>query len=322
MSTISIITPIYNSAEYLDRCLKSLVSQTFGDIELVWIDNGATLECKQIIKKYLNNKVKLLVYENNIGYFNAIIEGIKSSSSQYIGFCDSDDWVDNNYYEILFKNLNDNNCEMIICPFVYCYDNLKKNRVQKLFFYGITSKYDSVFNSLSNGCIWNCLFHKKLLDTNVLERLNITDSNFVDNVILVYGVLKSKKTLLCDCTLYNYYQRKNSTISKLTKKQMELSCGYIVRLVEKIVDENFKNIDMQSLAYFLQRSIPVHTIKSKSLCQNKIFKSQDNLLKFISLCSKYYYPNFIDRLFSVSINKTTSKLRIRFCFITLTKRLK
>ena len=85
---ISVITPIYKTEQYLDKCLTALVNQTLPDIEFVWIDNGASDECRNIIAKYADKHqhIKVVHLLQNKGYGGAMNAGLEVATGDYIGF--------------------------------------------------------------------------------------------------------------------------------------------------------------------------------------------------------------------------------------------
>ena len=88
MPKISVITPIYNTEKYLDKCLASLSSQTLQDIEFIWVDNAANDRCKEIIAKYQDARpnIKVIHLEKNVGYSGAMNLGLDIASGEFIGF--------------------------------------------------------------------------------------------------------------------------------------------------------------------------------------------------------------------------------------------
>ena len=320
MSKLSIITPIYGSSKYLEKCLASLMKQNISDIEFIWIDNGANQECKFIIKKYINKNVKLIILDKNIGYLGAIIRGIKVASSDYIGFCDSDDWVYSDYYSNLYEKLVYSQSELAICPFTYVFDDHVSNRVQLIKFNGITSDFKSALNSISNGSLWNCLFKKTLFDLDFLNSLDGFNSFYTDNILLVTAIVRAKKIFLCNDIYYNYCQREKGTIRHLSKSQMSNSCRYIIDVLSSFLEKE-NVVSTEAIAAFLQRSIPLHTVSLGFLSKSYIFKNNLGILNHVKSSIIYYYPSFINKLFSVSVNKTKTKIRIRIFFVTFSIRV-
>ena len=100
MSKISIIIPIYNSEQYLASCLDSVINQTIRDIEIICVNDGSTDNSAKIIEEYAHkdNRVKVLHKENG-GQTSSRRAGLELATSEYIGFVDSDDWIDSDMYE-------------------------------------------------------------------------------------------------------------------------------------------------------------------------------------------------------------------------------
>ena len=105
MTKVSIIVPVYNTEKYLCRCLDSLVKQTLKDIEIICIDDASTDNSKNIIKEYEKKYANIKGYYLTInkGAANARNIGLNKSQGEFIGFCDSDDFVDEGYFENLYN---------------------------------------------------------------------------------------------------------------------------------------------------------------------------------------------------------------------------
>jgi glycosyltransferase involved in cell wall biosynthesis len=101
---ITIIIPCYNVEKYLDRCMISVINQTLQNIEIIVIDDKSTDKTPSIIYKYhkLDKRIQVIAFEKNKGVANARNAGIKKAKGKYIGFLDSDDYVDLDFYEKLY----------------------------------------------------------------------------------------------------------------------------------------------------------------------------------------------------------------------------
>ena len=130
---VSIVVPIYNVEKYLQRCLESLINQTFSNIEIIALNNGSTDKSLDILKYYAYQDKRLLVINNeNIGVSKARNIGIKKAKGKYIVFVDSDDWIDANMIEALHEAIIDNNCDLAICTYVREFANHSKEKVFNL----------------------------------------------------------------------------------------------------------------------------------------------------------------------------------------------
>ena len=113
---ISIIVPAYNSEKYIEKCLESLINQTYKNIEILIIDNNSTDNTANICNKYVmkNKNIKYLFCETK-GASAARNYGIKNSSGEFICFIDADDYIEINYCECLFNAIKKNNADVCIC---------------------------------------------------------------------------------------------------------------------------------------------------------------------------------------------------------------
>lgn len=104
MIDISIIIPVYNSEKYLHRCLTSAVNQTLKNIEIICINDGSTDGSLNILKEFAANDIRIkIITKQNSGVAKARNTGLSVATGIYIGFIDSDDYVDNNYFEELYS---------------------------------------------------------------------------------------------------------------------------------------------------------------------------------------------------------------------------
>ncbi|KAL6608589.1 nucleotide-diphospho-sugar transferase [Neocallimastix sp. 'constans'] len=107
---LSIIVPVYNTGPFLDRCIKSILNQTFKDYELIFVDDASTDNSLNKLKKYreTDNRIKIIHSEINKGPGGTRNIGIDNAEGEFVGFVDSDDYIDKSFFEILMKNSYDN----------------------------------------------------------------------------------------------------------------------------------------------------------------------------------------------------------------------
>ena len=113
---ISIIVPVYNVGKWLERCIKSLVDQTYQTLEIILIDDGSTDNSSMICNKWAQKDRRItVVHQDHMGVSAARNLGIDLAHGQYICFVDSDDWVDSRYIEILFSLMSNYQCDLAEC---------------------------------------------------------------------------------------------------------------------------------------------------------------------------------------------------------------
>lgn len=116
MDLISVIIPVYKVERYLERCLKSIVNQTYKNIEIILVDDGSPDRCGEICDKYAENDKRInVVHKENGGLSDARNCGVDHSKGKYITFVDSDDYISEYYVEYLYQLLIDNNADISCC---------------------------------------------------------------------------------------------------------------------------------------------------------------------------------------------------------------
>ena len=113
---ISIIIPVYNVEKYLDKCINSVLMQTYKNIEILLINDGSTDSSGQICESYAKKDSRIkVIHKENGGLSDARNVGIEHSTGSYIMFVDSDDYIDCNMASVLYNLLNSTNSDMAIC---------------------------------------------------------------------------------------------------------------------------------------------------------------------------------------------------------------
>lgn len=115
MIKVSVIVPIYNAEKYLEQCLDSIVNQTLNDIEIILIDDGSTDRSAEICKKYLDDERVVYFRKENAGAVMARRDGIKLARGRYVGFVDSDDWIETTMYETMYNVAEKDDADIVFC---------------------------------------------------------------------------------------------------------------------------------------------------------------------------------------------------------------
>lgn len=113
MKKISVIVPVYNTKNELPRCLESIINQTYSNMEIICIDDGSTDGSGEIVDAFAgrDKRIKVL-HKANGGESSARNAGLKMAEGQYIAFCDCDDWIDREMYEVLAETLEKENVDL------------------------------------------------------------------------------------------------------------------------------------------------------------------------------------------------------------------
>ena len=289
MDLVSIIVPIYNVDKYLNKCLESLVNQTYKNIEIILVNDGSTDNSQKIIEQYVSkypNLIKSYKKENG-GLSDARNYGFKKAKGKYLAFIDSDDYVTENYVEKLYKSIKENSSDLAICN----YYNVKENKyiVSKNY---ITQSPCSIFDDklqLFNACaVWNKMFSKNTLCKN----------NFLFDKGVIYEDLrfilkcytKIKKISYVEDPLYYYIIRNGSIMNSINiKKNEDILKGFdnVIKYYQKedIYDEFKEEIEFLAIKNIIIAAL-VRVIRISSYKEIKL--NINPYLKFMML----HFPNY------------------------------
>jgi glycosyltransferase involved in cell wall biosynthesis len=116
MSKVSIIVPIYNAGNKLNKCISSIINQTYKDIEIILVNDGSTDNCLTICNKFKNKDSRITVInKENEGSVKTRKRGVEKSTSPYIMFVDADDWIDHKAVEIMYMEAINNELDIVVC---------------------------------------------------------------------------------------------------------------------------------------------------------------------------------------------------------------
>lgn len=219
MIQISIIVPVYNIDKYINKCIDSILNQSFVNFELILVDDGSTDDSGLICDKYANEDSRIrVIHKENGGLSSARNAGLDIAKGKYIGFVDSDDYIDKNMYKYLFEVITRDNSELAICNYREVYEDSinigEKNKIN-IPSSEIYNKYE-ILNKLythESGQIvvaWNKLYRKELFDEERYPIGRIHEDEFLIHRILY----KCNKISYINDDLYYYLQRENSIMKE------------------------------------------------------------------------------------------------------------
>lgn len=207
---ISVIVPIYNVESYLQKCLDSLVNQTYNDVEFILVDDGSTDKSKEIADSY--NGFRFRIYHTkNRGLSAARNLGIHVSHGEWIMFVDGDDWVEPHFCEVPYRVALDNKADLVIFQ-NYHVNKRKTVRDMKKRPYGEIDVRTAV--KFGESVVWNKLYKRELFDN-----ISFPEGRVHEDIATTYKVfLRAKKIVMIPECLYYYVNRKNSILHNRSLK--------------------------------------------------------------------------------------------------------
>lgn len=222
---ISVIIPVYNSEEFLPKCLNSLVKQSYKNLELIIVNDGSPKNCKEIAEEYKlkDNRIKYVEHEKNKGLFQARVTGFENSTGDYIAFLDADDYASNDFYRELIEKAEETNSDIVFSKLVMDYAE-NDRRIYNLFefpFEELNGKecYQEFYNQEGLNFAWhitpNKIYSREIWERAVIEykkvkkHLIMTEDVAFANVLFYYA----KKITKVDRVAFFYTKHDGASTS-------------------------------------------------------------------------------------------------------------
>lgn len=217
---VSVIVPVYNTEKYLFKCLMSLIQQTLKEIEIIIVNDGSTDSSSNIISQFKesDNRIKVLSQENR-KQGAARNNGTQIATGEYIGFVDSDDWVDEDYFEKLYNAAKKYDSDIALATNVRIGNGKTKKRLDikiSKFVTSLQEKFD-ICNLCKDACPTNKIYRLSMLKNNNItwpENVYCEDKLFSTKAVYYANGIVSVPNIY-----YYYFRRPNSTVNKYSMKK-------------------------------------------------------------------------------------------------------
>lgn len=214
---ISIIVPVYNVKDYIERCVASLLNQTKSEFEIILVDDGSTDGSGAICDKLQKTDSRIqVIHQQNRGLSGARNQGLKAAMGEWITYIDSDDWVDARYLEVLYQNAVQHQAEISVCSFEPVWEKenqRKKKQLREEKPYMLTGK-EAAKEIVKNSrrpmiTAWGKLYHK-----NLKGLLEYPEGRIHEDEFVTYRVMYAADTVVVSLMpLYKYLQREGSIMN-------------------------------------------------------------------------------------------------------------
>lgn len=224
-SLISVIVPCYNLELYTEKCLNSILGQTYKNLEVIAIDDGSSDNTLGVLKSLAHRDERLRVLsQKNMGAGNAINRGIEEAKGSYLAFVDNDDWIEPNTYECMINRMRREDADVVVCNYNLVYDDHEVCCYSGHGDITINIK-DNIFAYFAGYCacprpnnyVWSRIYKKEILkDSNVRFEMFRLGSDTLLNFKLLPRI--NRITYMSN-GFYNYVQRSNSSVAIAAKKE-------------------------------------------------------------------------------------------------------
>ncbi len=274
MVAVSIIVPVYNTEEYLQKCLNSLTNQTLKNIEIICVNDGSTDNSLKILQDNAikDDRIKIINQENK-KQGAARNAGMQVATGEYIGFVDSDDWVDLNYFERLYNTAKKYDSDIALATNV----RIGKNKFKLRLNLQTVDKYTELQDKLDicqqwkNECPTNKIYRKSYLDANNIqwpEGIYCEDKLFT-----IKAVYFANAVVTVPDVYYYYFDNPKSTVntySRQHKKQFNIDknnarkdvINFLKKQNAEVRDKDFWYVDTKSSIDLFE--LPIFTLKKST----------------------------------------------------------
>lgn len=304
MDLISVIVPVYNVEKYLRKCIDSILSQTYTNLEIILVDDGSVDNSGRICDEYKEKDSRIVViHKENGGLSSARNAGIDMAHGEYIGFIDSDDYIDSDMYEELYKNMQDNNADLSICGILNLYQGIesKRNTPDKK----VMLAAEAIKLMLTGLTVSSC---NKLLKRKLFKDTRYPIGKTAEDAFVLIEIL-----LKCDIVAftseekYYYVHRGNS----ITTRKYHKSDDDVIEAWEKnykLISENCPELESYAIsrvcwAYLYVLDKVVYADMEKEYYRTK------EIIKFIK--------NHIKDILNAEIFSIKKKTMVLFLYVSL-----
>ncbi|MBO4601350.1 MAG: glycosyltransferase [Bacilli bacterium] len=287
MPKVSVVVPVYNSSKYLNKCIDSLINQTFNDIEFIIINDGSTDDSEDIIKSYNDERIKY-IKQTNKGIGKTRNYGVSIASGDYIMFIDSDDYIDYDCVEKMYNKAIETDSDLIVSDF---FKDIQGKLIKITFphFDSCTLQENPGLLNFINMGPCNKLYKKDLIKNIKFDE----EHKYEDTPFVVKSLKNAKKITKIDECLSYYVIHDNSQTT--TKNESIRDILYIMDILKKelnskIYDSAFKELSVSILTDYI---IQQRYIKNRKFRNNFI---DDGFNKLYEIDPKWKKSEYLKRI--------------------------
>lgn len=310
---ISVIVPVYNVEKYLPRCIDSILNQTYKNLEIILVDDGSPDNCPAICDEYAQKDSRIkVIHKANGGVSSARNAGIDVATGEYIGFVDSDDWIEPDMYEYLLINATKYKAEISKCGYFVSKSKTEHTPIGEdngtFFSQEPIEKRKTIISNIENASICTAIYKRWLFDH---YRLNSNLRIAEDRLLNYQFSTISKSIVITNKHLYHYFSNIDSvTHEDSIDKFMDNMC-VVEYFWEHEINEPLMLDSLSNIYTYITMSL-VGMLIRKNLCYTEeynyirtslkekkkyLLKAKINRKRYICMVIFLYFPKlYIDIL--------------------------
>ena len=306
---ISVIVPVYNVEAYLEKCVQSILKQTYTNLEILLVNDGSTDNSGELCDQLAQRDQRIrVIHKENGGLSDARNRGIEEASSDLIGFIDSDDYIDQDMYETLYRQMLESSADLSMCGHYDVYHQIPEKQVATIQTWELTPQ--EAIKMVMEAKILSVTAVNKLYKKELFEQLRFEIGKIAEDAFIMIALIhQCRKVVATNEKKYYYVHRENS----ITTQKFSLKFLNVIEAYEqnaKIIKENYPNlVDTATMrlnwAYFyvLDRLLVDEQFHDKKL--------EDLLIKFLKSNTKYI----------LSTTLFTNARKVAFIFLLVNRKV-
>lgn len=274
---ISVIVPVYKVEPYLEKCVESILAQTYSNLEIILVDDGSPDNCGKICDMLKQKDLRVcVIHKTNGGLSSARNTGVDNAHGEYIGFVDSDDTIEPYMYEKLYNAIKRDGTKLAVCAINYVYDDgkvLRKPANGKDVILNFTQAIIEMnSHRIFDMATWSKLYHRELFNN-----LRFPIGKLSEDYYLMFRIFeRAQRVSYVDTPCYNYLQRKNS-ITRSDKINHDHEYAALEQM--KYLDEKYPELKVVGHVAYASAALTVYD----SYLKNKVYCPKKELYHFKSV---------------------------------------
>lgn len=252
---ISVIVPVYNAEQYIDRCIKSIQNNTYKNIEIILVNDGSNDNSGKICDKYAKEDDRIVViHKKNAGTAAARNDALDIAKGEYIAFCDNDDYISPFFYEYMLKAIKADDADVVVCEMTRENDKLLYNQ-ETNYICEAVNKHDFILGTYTgdwtrNTAPWNKMYKKQLFD-----KIRFPAGKGYEDAYTTYRLLfQANKIIYINQVMYCWYMNTES-YSSLKDNPMKLFFREEAIRLQTIAynDETYKDVKNAAICFYINQ---------------------------------------------------------------------
>lgn len=281
---ISVIVPVYNVEQYLTKCVDSIREQTFYDIEIILVDDGSTDSSGRLCDEMAKEDSRIrVIHQENGGLSCARNTGIFVAEGEYLGFVDSDDYVEKDMYELLYNNLIKEKADLSICGMFDCYQDRKIGINEP--YYQVMDTSEAIQVIFAGKLVGGASAVNKLYKKSLFQSVRYPEGKTSEDAFVIVDILMQCDQIVADSTQkYYYYHRENSiTTRKFTREQFDVVEAY--QKNERLIRTYYPELTVAAMGRLCWANF---TVLDRMICSRAVRSYQAEAKEIVCFLRKHY----------------------------------